>query len=196
VTELGCEICASGLIVIITRDWVAGPDGVCPGVSQIQDSRFQMKGAPQTHRWLVGLSTTALHDGGICGAGPAGAHPGVFQIQDSRFQMKGAPQTHRWLVGLKTTALHNARWREVLWSAAACCRFLPRQLAGRAADVVAVRTRAISLGQSGSKLPHSKAPSAGPFSKRMARGGHQGRPYIQQFRRVTSRRERRSPLRV
>jgi hypothetical protein len=55
---------------------------------------------------------------------------------------------------------------EALWSAAACCRFLPGQLAGRAADVVVGR-RASSLGKSGSKLPHSKGPSAQPFSKKV-----------------------------
>jgi hypothetical protein len=58
--------------------------------------------------------------------------------------------------------------REALWSAAACCRFLPGQLAGRAPDVVALRTRASSLSQSGSKLPHSKAPSAQQFSEQDA----------------------------
>jgi hypothetical protein len=41
--------------------------------------------------------------------------------------------------------------REALWSAAACCRFLLGQLAGRAADVVAVRARTGSLGKGGSK---------------------------------------------
>jgi len=44
-----------------------------------------------------------------------------------------------------------------LWSAAACCRFCPGQLAGR--DLGPERSGASKLAQeeSGSKLPHSKA---------------------------------------
>src|SRR5215472_11939516 len=49
--------------------------------------------------------------------------------------------------------------REALWSAVACYRFIPGQLAGRRALTAAwgTRPRASSQDQSGSKLPHSRA---------------------------------------
>ena len=53
-------------------------------------------------------------------------------------------------------------WAETrLWSAAACCRFSASQLAGRQdLPIRPTETRASSLQESGSKLPHSKAPAA------------------------------------
>jgi hypothetical protein len=63
-----------------------------------------------------------------------------------------------------------------LWSAAACCRFPPGQLAGRQGlPILSTAARASSLKESGSKLPHSRAPAA-PFirlaelSHRLPRG--------------------------
>src|SRR6516165_8011819 len=51
---------------------------------------------------------------------------------------------------------------EALWSAVACYRFRSDQLAGRRAATAAweTRPRASSRDQSGSKLPHSRAPAA------------------------------------
>ena len=47
-----------------------------------------------------------------------------------------------------------------LWSAAACCRFPPGQLAGRQRlPTPSTAARASSLKESGSKLPHSRAPA-------------------------------------
>ena len=55
------------------------------------------------------------------------------------------------------------KMREALWSAVACYRFRLGQLAGRGGGVsslMELTPRASSRDQSGSKLPHSKAPAA------------------------------------
>jgi len=64
-----------------------------------------------------------------------------------------------------TTAVYQSTrscGSDVLWSAAACCRFHSGQLAGRAQErgTRNGEARASSPDQSGSKLPHSRAPAA------------------------------------
>ena len=57
--------------------------------------------------------------------------------------------------------VHVLDLREALWSAAACCRFCSGQLAGRAETCqwrpASRQASKLAEGQSGSKLPHSKA---------------------------------------
>ena len=78
----------------------------------------------------------------------------------------------------RSARVHPAcRAKAWLWSAAACCRFSPGQLAGRQdSPIQFTAARASSLKESGSKLPHSKAPAT-PFihlaelSESLLRGG-------------------------
>jgi hypothetical protein len=78
----------------------------------------------------------------------------------------------------RSARVHPACQAEAwLWSAAACCRFSPGQLAGRQdSPIQFTAARASSLKESGSLLPHSRAPAT-PFihlaelSESLLRGG-------------------------